>query len=71
MDIKLPQGIAAGVASCYTDPPESGHLQQFAKYQSLLSAYQFAGLTLIDTELSNPVPCLLNNRVIRTNCGIE
>ncbi len=71
MDIKLPQCIAAGVASCYTDPSKSGHFQQLSKYQALLSAYEFTGLTLIDTEFSNPVPCFLNNRVIRADCGIK
>ena len=71
MDIKLAQRVAAGVASSYTDPSKSGYFQQLSKDQPLLSAYQFAGLTLIDTELSNPVSRFLNNRVSRADSGIE
>ena len=43
MDIKLAQGVAAGIATGDTDPADPGLLKQRAKDEALLPGDHFAG----------------------------
>ena len=69
MDIKLAQGVAAGIATGDTDPADPGLLKQRAKDEALLPGDHFAGFALIDAQFADPVHGLLDNRVVRTECG--
>ena len=52
MDIKLAQGVAAGIATGDTDPADPGLLKQRAKDEALLPGDHFAGFALIDAQFA-------------------